>query len=598
MNRKGVFLTFMVFLLIGAVLALSLVLRQSNVREERTAIDESASKEINETFNSIYSQILEERTGYAGEVQKRYLVVGAAPSSGGTSFSVTQQVPPKTTVSASDIVDALNLFSVFLSNKDISQDLNITAYVPDAFNAQAWGAGTEDPDVGFLIQPYCIRYLPLQVEDRLMGFEIPADWQDVGGGTIWKQWDCVQPFDIANIEEIDINFFIGKKDVGSCHEYLQSEPNCDPQGSFRTGSTCTTNYSQVPCAIAYCPKVDVNFTETESTAKCYFGNPPNNTPPKCTRGIRGNLDYTMKNNSILLQLAGGASSGITLNLLDSPTGSPPPRVYLLYYDGQDICLDNNVLVDIKFKGPTWVDLAGFEFGIAKPGFDLCRRTKYGICPGKIACAYEAAEVGESYCSDGKDNDCDGATDCADSGCSTATVCTCPNGTCSAGESCPADVVSCTEIVCQTAACTLGCVYSPIAAESQDTTGSLLCNDITGCAPIPCECNGTGTCRSKCGNGKCTAGENCPADAGVCPEPAKCYIRTCISGCNALNGPTTLKIAARQQDTTGTYLCNNSTGCTSPPCECNGSGTCRNRCGNGYCDTGESAYTCPGDCGYY
>jgi hypothetical protein len=557
MNRKGVFLTFMVFLLIGAALALNLVLRQSSVREERTMIDESAAKEVNETFNSIYSQILEERAGYAGEVQKRYLVVGAAPSGGGTSFSVSQQVPPKTTVSASDIVDALNLFALFLSNKDISQDLNIVAFVPDAFNAQAWGSGTENPDVGFLIQPYCVRYLPLQVGDRFMGFEVPADWDEPGGGVIWKDWGCAQPFDIANIESIDVNFYIGKP-VAPCAEYLApNPPNC--KGTFLTGAppACrTTAMSPLPLF----PEVDVNFLETkvftDGQASCGF------QAPSCVRKFKGYLDYVNeKVNFVWLQLTGGASGGITINFLDKDE-LDKDRVYLMDYDGHDICLDNNVLVDIKFKGPTWVDLAGFEFAVGKLGFDLCRRTKYGICPGKIACAYEAAEVGELYCGDGKDNDCDGATDCADSGCSTATVCTCPNGTCGAGETylnckqdcCENDCTATSDSVCHSACNTFnGCTLA--TGCDGRAPGYKFCNN--GCSYSTC-CEVTST---SCGSGKYCSSGNCPSCSSVCNGSCPCS--TCYP--------------------------------TDP--DCTSTGTKKACCGDGTCNPGETVYNCPADCVY-
>jgi len=73
----------------------------------------------------------------------------------------------------------------------------------------------------------------------------------------------------------------------------------------------------------------------------------------------------------------------------------------------------------------------------------------------------------------------------------------------------------------------------------------------------------------CPDGTCAVGENCPADVSACLEPAVCRYRTCDNGCNNPAG----YIASGSQDTEGSNLCNNTVGCASPPCVCNGAGGC-------------------------
>ncbi len=77
------------------------------------------------------------------------------------------------------------------------------------------------------------------------------------------------------------------------------------------------------------------------------------------------------------------------------------------------------------------------------------------------------------------------------------------------------------------------------------------------------------CAPDCGDGTCDPGENCPADASACSEPAVCMLRTCVDGCNNPPNPK----SSGTQDTDGSNLCDDTHGCASPPCQCDGSGNC-------------------------
>lgn len=190
------------------------------------------------------------------------------------------------------------------------------------------------------------------------------------------------------------------------------------------------------------------------------------------------------------------------------------------------------------------------------------------------------------------------------------VCNCQTGTtsggggcvCNPGVFCPSDAGSCPQpAICYLRTCDNGCnaanapTSSPIPSGSQD---SGRCDDTQGCATPPCMCDGTGNCVNNivtCPDGVCSVGENCPADASSCPEPAVCYQRTCVNGCN--NPPSVIPI--HSQDTDGANLCDNTHGCTIPPCECDGTGNCINKagtCPDGTCNVaGGECDTCPADC---
>jgi len=67
---------------------------------------------------------------------------------------------------------------------------------------------------------------------------------------------------------------------------------------------------------------------------------------------------------------------------------------------------------------------------------------------------------------------------------------------------------------------------------------------------------------QCGDGICTIGEDCPADASYCPDN-KCYEPTCTNGCSETPVP------SGQTD----EACYDNTGCDGSNCMCNGNGAC-------------------------
>jgi|GEM_PF-5141069 len=174
--------------------------------------------------------------------------------------------------------------------------------------------------------------------------------------------------------------------------------------------------------------------------------------------------------------------------------------------------------------------------------------------------------------------------------------TCGNGTCETGEtatSCPAD---CANNTCSTDAdCTYSCAYQCANKTWLNTNG----DHCTG-APISwyqCTCQ-NGICAKKtaaCGNGKCETGEtatSCPADCGAtyklkCSVDADC-VQYCGSSCvNSEWAKTAPVLPCPLLLQKITCICQLGQ-CTAK--------TVSPICGNGTCETGETATSCSADCG--
>jgi hypothetical protein len=398
LNKKGVFLTFMIFLLISSALALNVMMQRTGVKEEENFIQESAFREVNDRFNSIYSQIVSQREGYAGTVQNRIIPKAGEYIAGGNSVEVTQQVPPETIdTTQSDTIDALNLFTIFNASQKISPGFKIDGNVTAAFNMGAWGGtGGNNPEFGFLIQPYCLRYLPLELEtgerDRFMGYQIPGEnyaeamsEDDDSPEPLCTQksatdehcfyWGCNLPFSITNIKAINIDFTVGDTYPG-CAEYVTGTATCGGNNTFKTGSDCTQSCGTT--GDNQC--VTVHFYEEKFLG---LGCTPN-CPGKIIDGqtVAGNLDLAKNENDIKLSITGGGD--LTLHFLSGGDPANPPgsgKMFLMYYNGKDTCMVNTAKINIVFDGPVGtIQYAGYEFGVRKPGFDYCRRTEGINCP--------------------------------------------------------------------------------------------------------------------------------------------------------------------------------------------------------------------------
>ncbi|MBW1742457.1 MAG: hypothetical protein JRJ47_03370 [Deltaproteobacteria bacterium] len=204
--------------------------------------------------------------------------------------------------------------------------------------------------------------------------------------------------------------------------------------------------------------------------------------------------------------------------------------------------------DLGFGMSNFSVIGGAECGdgTCDPGEDECN------CPGDCG----APEVNETgLCTDGVDNDCDGAADCDDSDCANEFVCLCGNGVCDPGEDCNV------------------CPDDCIGSGSDASCGNGVCEPDAGenCHSCPNDCAGRQTGKPSkrfccgddigCGDSRCTShGYAC----GSTPEPFCCGDGFC-------------------EGSEDSYNC--TIDCGPPP-----------SCGDGSCDADEDVCSCPDDCG--
>ena len=229
-------------------------------------------------------------------------------------------------------------------------------------------------------------------------------------------------------------------------------------------------------------------------------------------------------------------------------------------------------------------------GVCFAGEDACN------CPDDCA----PAPASELTCDDGKDDDCDGFTDCADTDCSMAIECL--------GIICDGD------LICETGEngcdCPSDCGPAPLHesncdnGQDEDCDGLIDCDDFVDCGFNPV-CMGTGNC----GNGTCDDGEDCSTCPLDCPQGSGA---SCGNGvCEAGNGEDCVSCP---QDCNGVqggkpskrFCCgdgdgNNPVGCGDLRCSADGN-SCLTEpavsscCGDYICEGDENSYSCEIDCG--
>ena len=74
MNQRGIFITFMVFLLVTSIFALHDTSKKTDYKQERKYIDEAAFNKVNNAFNNLYEEMVSlSKEGQAKIIQERSL---------------------------------------------------------------------------------------------------------------------------------------------------------------------------------------------------------------------------------------------------------------------------------------------------------------------------------------------------------------------------------------------------------------------------------------------------------------------------------------------------------------------------------------------
>ncbi len=248
MNQKGIFITFMVFLLAASVIALHETSKRTSVLQERSDIEEIAFNRINNVFNNFYEEIVFlNKEGVARDVQQRSMPFeyNFAPK----SIHIKQRLPARESVLRA-YIDAINAYSIFI-NQNPEKDLEIAT---SALKDSRWLAeGDAYPDLNYYIMPQCLVYtvnngqtMSLKsLVDADRGCETGFDYADLNsinltltinssayevvdpnvGGTLnnqFEEYDDTDPYPYVQITVNEIN------------------PECPGAGCIITDSTGTT----------------------------------------------------------------------------------------------------------------------------------------------------------------------------------------------------------------------------------------------------------------------------------------------------------------------------------------------------------------------
>jgi hypothetical protein len=266
------------------------------------------------------------------------------------------------------------------------------------------------------------------------------------------------------------------------------------------------------------------------------------------------------------------------------------------------------------------------------GGQACSATGH-TCNAQLACSCAGGELAETTCGDGQDNDCDGKADCADPDCTTRScganglactgganpTCACSGngGVAQASESACADgrdndcdgLADCADTTCQPVGNALGAICDASGKTCSVNLGAgsscTVCSGNGGraeAAEASCgdgfdnDCDGIIDCQdADCADVACTAaGKTCDGAARLCrcDSPEAGAEASCDDGQdNDCDG----KIDCADEDCAADTCAANGYACAGSSCACTGNGgapeTAETRCGDGADNDCDGAHDC-------
>lgn len=218
MNSRGVFITFMVFLLAAAVLLLHSSTKEIGSRQEEALVNEAAFDTVNNAFNNFFEEVVNlNKEGFAREVQQRPMPFEYDLN--GSTIVVSQRLPPRSSLLDS-YVDMLNIYSIFANLEE--ETGNLRAVTKVFAQNEEWNAGSPAvPDLNYAILPQCLFY------------DLNGDSHLVLRAGILPEWGCTQSFDYADVTGLDVNIFFDSSD----YTYAGTLLSCS--GEFDDGGACS-----------------------------------------------------------------------------------------------------------------------------------------------------------------------------------------------------------------------------------------------------------------------------------------------------------------------------------------------------------------------
>ncbi len=392
MNGKGIFITFMVFLLVGTILAISFSMEQAEVAEGQNLVDRTAFNRANSAFNNIREQVLVAKEGDVSEVYGRFMPFDYFRADS-HSFEIRQRIPIDDTY-LKNSYDALNLFAVFAQFQGGNSD-SLQVNVKSLVQNTDWGGIEEFPEMEYIVLPQCYKFLVGGVAMSENGGVVKFEPGTMADG-------CESNFDPGSI----------KASEGGIHligwDFANVTVQCS--GDFKTGGSCSTDgnpglpgYAKVEIELEGCPypcgNPDFDDYGKKAITTNYSGpgNPPRPTEStfvqvKGSGGVK-NAKITV-GDDYFLQLGN--------NLQPSDTQRLVFIARVEFHEPIDeIALSSDL----------------FSYNVKNPAFGICRGTEQRAC--SIPCiggtCGNGAVEGTEECDDGNEINGDGCDcDCRES----------------------------------------------------------------------------------------------------------------------------------------------------------------------------------------
>lgn len=156
MNKKGIFLNFMVFLLVMAILGLHNTTSRTSSGMEENLVESAAFDTMNNSFNNIFEEIVNlNKDGFAKDVQQRSMPFEYDLNR--NKIGVKQLLPQRSDV-LKGYIDGLNIYSIYANSQVTESKIEMETTLV-AQNSE-WGTieMPEFPDLNYLILPQCLFY--------------------------------------------------------------------------------------------------------------------------------------------------------------------------------------------------------------------------------------------------------------------------------------------------------------------------------------------------------------------------------------------------------------------------------------------------------
>lgn len=155
MDSRGVFFTFLAFLLIGVILSLVLFSASSDTRFSETTIEVTVLNAINAKYDDITDDIITlDPTIGLPSIQQRILPFTYTED--GNTLSVTQTLP----ISSGKLslyFDLINAYRIFVEDLNTQQTFDGVTVDLNVPTPSSWG-GSSPLTAGFNILPQCLQY--------------------------------------------------------------------------------------------------------------------------------------------------------------------------------------------------------------------------------------------------------------------------------------------------------------------------------------------------------------------------------------------------------------------------------------------------------